>query len=92
MAREWSRVAYKGVITVEAEWQKHGTAAGPIRNQRMLDYGKPDLVLAFPSPVRGLVDPRTGNKTGTGDMVAKARAAGVPVKVIGEQQEGLGLT
>lgn len=41
-------------------------AAGPIRNQQMLDDGKPDLVVAFP-----------GGK-GTADMVRRARVAGIP--------------
>lgn len=56
-----------------ADWTKHGRAAGPIRNQRMLDEGKPDLVLAFHH------DPNLGR--GTADMVRRARAAGVPVEV-----------
>jgi len=50
-----------------ADWKKHGRAAGPIRNQKMLDEGKPDLVVAFP-----------GGR-GTADMVARARSAGVLV-------------
>jgi hypothetical protein len=50
----------------KAEWKKYGPAAGPIRNQRMLDWG-PDLVVAF-----------SGGK-GTADMVRRARAAGVEV-------------
>jgi hypothetical protein len=50
-----------------ADWKKHGRAGGPIRNQQMLDEGKPDLVVAFP-----------GGK-GTADMVRRARAAGIPV-------------
>lgn len=54
-------------IRWEADWKKHGRAAGPIRNQRMIDEGKPDLVLAFP-----------GGR-GTADMVRRARAAGVEV-------------
>lgn len=53
--------------TYEAEWGEHGRAAGPIRNQRMIDDGKPDLVIAFP-----------GGR-GTADMVRRARAAGVEV-------------
>lgn len=56
--------------TIQAEWTKHGPAAGPIRNQRMLDETHPDLVVAFP-----------GGR-GTADMVAKARAAGVEVREI----------
>lgn len=54
-----------------ARWKTRGKAAGPIRNQRMLDEGKPDLVLAFP-----------GGR-GTADMVARARKAGVEVREIG---------
>lgn len=50
-----------------ADWIRHGRAAGPIRNQRMIDDGKPDLVIAFP-----------GGR-GTADMVRRARAAGVEV-------------
>ncbi|RSV15667.1 DUF2493 domain-containing protein [Sphingomonas sp. ABOLF] len=50
-----------------ADWRKHGRAAGPLRNQRMLDEGKPDLVVAFP-----------GGR-GTADMVRRAEAAGVRV-------------
>lgn len=50
-----------------ADWHRHGMAAGPIRNQRMLDDGKPNLVVAFPGG------------TGTADMVRKARAANVKV-------------
>lgn len=50
-----------------ANWKRDGKAAGPIRNQRMLDEGKPDLVVAFP-----------GGR-GTADMIRRARAAGVEV-------------
>lgn len=51
----------------KANWERDGKAAGPIRNQRMLDEGKPNLVVAFP-----------GGK-GTADMVRRARAKGVEV-------------
>lgn len=56
----------KFTIGVRADWARHGDAAGPIRNAQMLTHG-PDLVIAFP-----------GGR-GTADMIAKARAAGVPV-------------
>jgi hypothetical protein len=52
-----------------ANWTKYGKSAGPIRNQQMLDDGKPTLVVAFP-----------GGR-GTADMVARARRAGVKVMV-----------
>ena len=65
-ARAWADCFTKS-ITFAAYWRSHGKAAGPIRNQRMLDEGKPDLVVAFP-----------GGK-GTADMVRRARKAGVEV-------------
>jgi len=49
-----------------ADWNKHGKAAGPIRNQQMLDTGI-DYVIAFP-----------GGK-GTEHMKNIARKAGVTV-------------
>lgn len=53
-----------------ADWKQHGKAAGFIRNQKMLDEGKPDLVVAFPGG------------SGTADMVRRARKAGVEVIVV----------
>lgn len=68
MGREWARmIGGADVETYEAEWEHHGKFAGHLRNQRMLDEGKPDLVIAFP-----------GGR-GTADMVRKARKAGVEV-------------
>lgn len=51
----------------EADWHRHGRAAGPIRNRRMIEEGKPDLVVAFP-----------GGR-GTANMVKQAREAGLEV-------------
>ena len=45
-----------------------GRSAGPIRNQAMLDEGRPDLVVAFPG------------HHGTADIVRRARAAGIKVR------------
>lgn len=58
-----------------ADWARHGRRAGPLRNQRMLDEGRPDRVIAFRMP---------GPSRGTDDMVRRARAAGLPVEVIEE--------
>lgn len=55
-----------------ADWGKHGAAAGPIRNQKMLGTGV-DLVVAFTE------QPPT---KGTADMIRRAKAASVPVWVI----------
>lgn len=70
LAKEWA--ATKPAIqryVCNAEWEKHGRAAGPIRNAKMLTWN-PDLVVAF------------AGGTGTADMVKKARAAGIEVKEI----------
>jgi hypothetical protein len=53
---------------VFAEWNRHGNKAGPIRNATMLAMKPPvKLVVAFPGG------------SGTADMVAKAKAAGLEV-------------
>lgn len=31
-----------------ADWARYGKGAGPVRNQQMLDEGKPNLIIAFP--------------------------------------------
>jgi len=67
MADKWAVNRYVMVEEYPADWKMHGPAAGPIRNQRMLDEGKPDIVVAFP-----------GGR-GTADMVRRAKAAGVRV-------------
>lgn len=59
-------------IAFPADWA-FGKFAGPDRNQRMLNEGKPHLVLAFHYDI--------GLGKGTADMVRRARAAGVPVEV-----------
>ncbi len=71
LAFDW---AWENGFSVErfmADWKTHGRAAGPIRNQRMIDEGKPDLVIAFP-----------GGR-GTADMIRRAEAARLPVKRVG---------
>lgn len=56
-----------------ADWAKHGRRAGPIRNQQMLDEGVPDEVIAFR---------KRGASPGTDDMIRRARADGVLVRII----------
>jgi hypothetical protein len=54
-------------VTMYANWDFYGKAAGSKRNGNMLSLVKIDLVVAFPG----------GN--GTADMVRKARAVGIEV-------------
>ena len=67
LAVKWAMANGVNTITYAAEWDKHGRAAGPKRNQAMVDRESPDLVVAFP-----------GGR-GTADMVRRARAAGIEV-------------
>lgn len=65
LAREWAIENGMSYTTYEADWKKHGKAAGPIRNQEMLDRESPDWVIAFP-----------GGK-GTANMIKLAKKHGV---------------
>ena len=49
-------------------YRAYGSKAAPLmRNQRMIDEGRPDLIIAFPG----------GN--GTADMIGRAQRARIPV-------------
>jgi len=67
MAGAWAKRRRVDLRLFPADWQTYGRAAGPIRNRKMLDEGKPDLVIAFP-----------GGR-GTANMVEQAERAGVRV-------------
>ena len=70
LADHWAMQNKIPTYRFHAAWTQQGLAAGPIRNARMLEKGRPDLVVAFP-----------GN-SGTKDMVRKALAAKVEVKKV----------
>lgn len=76
IAGYWARKNGLTNLKFPVDWEKYGTAAGPIRNKQMLDEGKPDLVIAFP-----------GGK-GTANMVKLAKRAGVEVIEIGKEKDG----
>ena len=68
LACRWS--ASRGVADhsrFSADWALYGKSAGPKRNQRMIDEGKPDMVVAFPGG------------SGTADMVKRAKTANIPI-------------
>ena len=66
------------LLTFPADWDKYKKAAGHIRNQQMLDEGKPDLVIAFKGG------------TGTADMVNRSVKAGV--RTVSIHKDGKGYT
>ena len=53
--------------TFHANWDYLGPKAGPIRNQNMLKFGKPECLVAF-----------TGGR-GTKNMISRARSWAIPV-------------
>lgn len=57
LAREWARMHNVPLAGFRADWDIHGKAAGPIRNQRMLAVFQPELVVAFPGG-RGTMNTR----------------------------------
>lgn len=66
LARQWASAHGVRCETFPADWKTHGRAAGPLRNQAMLDAGAAYGV-GFP-----------GGR-GTADMARRLRAAGVDV-------------
>tara|TARA_B110000902_G_scaffold172948_1_gene196609 strand:- start:290 stop:637 length:348 start_codon:yes stop_codon:yes gene_type:complete len=67
LGESWAEARGIAVERYPADWDTYGKAAGHIRNQQMLDEGKPDYVVVFP-----------GGK-GSESMVKKARKAGLNV-------------
>lgn len=62
LCRSWAITNYVKTWDFPADWDKHGKAAGHIRNAQMLDEGKPHICIAFP-----------GGK-GTANMVKQAQS------------------
>jgi YspA, cpYpsA-related SLOG family len=62
------------VESYPADWNRHGKAAGFIRNQRMIDEGRSTEVVAF-------TDKPLHESRGTADMVRRSRRSGIPVFV-----------
>lgn len=73
LSEDWANLNLVDTDIYEANWEQHGKAAGPIRNQEMLDLGKPDLLLAFP-----------GGR-GTKDMTERALKSGIPVAIVDQR-------
>ena len=67
LAGRWARGRGIYERVFKADWEKYGKSAGVIRNDRMLQNGRPALVVAFP-----------GDRA-TADLVARTRKAGVPL-------------
>ena len=76
-AGRWCRRNYLFELPFPADWDRLGDAAGPIRNDRMLEEGRPEGAVAFPGAL------------GTKDMVKKCWFASVKVWKPAEDQKFL---
>lgn len=77
LAAEWAKARGVPVLAFKVkDWRRPDgsidKSAGPRRNQRMLDEGKPTACVAFPP-----------GPSGTYDMIRRCEAAGVPVWRVG---------
>ena len=75
LAGKWAKSRYLDVIAYPAAWRTFGKGAGIVRNGRMLDEFKPDLVVAFPGGI------------GTAHMMRISDEAGVPVIAVSPEGE-----
>ena len=69
-AKKWAQETGTPEIEMKPNWDYFGKVAGPLRNEWMLRFCNPDLVLAFPGGA------------GTADMVKQAHEAGIEVREI----------
>jgi hypothetical protein len=77
LAKSYANMYYLRCLEFPANWPLYKKRAGPIRNQQMLDEGKPHLVIAFP----------TKNSRGTYDMINRSQKAGVETLVVKIEDE-----
>jgi hypothetical protein len=78
MADHWCKKHGVEFTRVPASWRLHGKAAGPIRNQLMLDL-HPDIELVVAFPLEGSV--------GTWHMCRIAEKQGFPVMIVDNPHE-----
>lgn len=71
-AGRWAAHERLPLCTFPPHWKTMGKRAGPVRNGWMLEFARPELVVAFPR-----ANGRIGE--GTADMTRQAIAAGVKV-------------
>lgn len=67
LAAEYAHRERRRVAVYRANWKRFGKRAGPMRNAKMLEDGKPDIVIAF------------ADGRGTENMISLALAVGIPV-------------
>lgn len=77
LAGRWAYTNKVSVRMFNANWRRYGKLAGFLRNRRMLEEGKPDVILAFP-----------GGR-GTANMIKLGEEAGLTVFTMQASPEDL---
>lgn len=70
LGEEWAHSKRYTVVRFHPEWEKHGKAAGPIRNREMVEYA--DYLVAF----------WNATSKGTKDILSQAKSRGLKVRVV----------
>ncbi len=70
LGEAWARKHGIPVTVFPADWERHGRAAGPLRNTQMAEYGE------------ALIAVWDGKSRGTLDMIRKAKKYGLKVFVL----------
>ena len=70
LGEDYAKVRHLSMVRFPADWNKHGKAAGPIRNVQMAEFA--DVLIAF----------HDGNSKGTAHMIRTAKEKGLIVRVI----------
>lgn len=76
LAVRYAQIYHLKLHEFHADWKRYKKGAGGIRNQRMIDEGKPDRAIGFP-----------GGR-GTKDMADRLRLEGIPVEEIEREVRG----
>ena len=76
LGKRWAETQGIPCCEFPPQWTRYGKKAGPLRNQWMLTFGQPDLVVAFPGG------------PGTERMIGLSRGAGVETVVVGRKPWG----
>lgn len=84
MARNWAIKNGVGYEEYPADWSQFGSAAGPIRNKKMLSEGKPDFVIAFHNNIQ--------QSSGTKNMINQSLKFGVPVFLVSSDRRLVQIT
>jgi hypothetical protein len=75
IAKRWAKINAEEYLTFSSDRDRYGRAAGPLRNQRQLQEGKPEVAWGF--VIKPLAESRD-----SADMARRLKAAGIPCYLV----------